>query len=159
MFNGYCESVSGGHCSIPVSSFYSLCVSLFLNQRLIQQVMSVCFTSLYWSVTKWGHRKLVKLSVCRLTSLIFRNMEMCGGWSLFRVLKHKVMQGKEQPMCRQRKREKRQTLFLTCCLQIILEWWYLWGELNGSCSVCNLKCFVFTFWIYYFLLCVEFIYL
>ncbi len=63
----------------PVSSFYSLCVSslsLFLKQRLIQQVMSVCFTSLYWSITQWGRRKLVKLSVCRLTSLIFRNMEM-----------------------------------------------------------------------------------
>lgn len=38
-------------------------LSLFLKRRLIQQVMSMCFTSLYWSVVQWGRRKLVKLSV------------------------------------------------------------------------------------------------
>ncbi len=39
------------------------------------------------------------------------------------------MQGNKRQTCRQRKREKRQTLFLTCGLQIMLGW--LWGEQSG----------------------------
>ncbi len=149
--------------------------------------MSVCFTSLYWSVTQWGCRKLVKLSVCRLTSLIFRNMEMYGGWSLFRGTQAQGNAGKKATDVQTEKERKEISHLLPSYhVGMIMRWAVRKGIICWKMSrfmidrpgeryplafpcifiaaarllqeVCNLKCFVFTFWMYY-LLCVEFIHL